>query len=112
MPLVALAAKLRAIALSEISQMLNETLPYRVQRNFARLGRAQRLLLPGKLQFVGRRFLVGAGDFSPPNGYVFGTEVPCSEGFEPHKSPLADKEGTGSKTVLIMQSIVKSLGHM
>ena len=54
MPLVALAAKLRAIALSEISQMLNETLPYRVQRNFARLGRAQRLLLPGKLQFVGQ----------------------------------------------------------
>ena len=99
MPLVALAAKLRAIALSEISQMLNETLPYLrlrvspaglpatprlgVQRNFARLGRAQRLLLPGKLQFVGRMFLVGAGDFSPPNGYVFGTEVPCSEGFEP-----------------------------
>ena len=83
MPLVALAAKLRAIALSEISQMLNETLPYRVQRNFARLGRAQRLLLPAKLEFVGRMFLVGAGDFSPPNGYVFGTEVPCSEGFEP-----------------------------
>ena len=70
MPLVALAAKLRAIALSEISQMLNETLPYLrlrvspaglpatprlgVQRNFARLGRAQRLLLPGKLEFVGQ----------------------------------------------------------
>ena len=69
MPLVALAAKLRAIALSEISQLLNETLPYLrlrvspaglpatprlgVQRNFARLGRAQRLLLPGKLEFVG-----------------------------------------------------------
>ena len=58
-------------------------LPYRVQRNFARLGRAQRLLLPAKLEFVGRMFLVGVGDFSPPNGYVFGTEVPCSEGFEP-----------------------------
>ena len=26
-----------------------------------------------KLEFVGRMFLVGAGDFSPPNGYVFGT---------------------------------------
>ena len=48
-----MAVKLRAIALSEISQMLNEILPYRVQRNFARLGRAQRLLLPGKLEFVG-----------------------------------------------------------
>ena len=24
-----------------------------------------------KLEFVGRMFLVGAGDFSPPNGYVF-----------------------------------------
>ena len=67
MPLVALVVKLRAIALSEISQMLNETLPYLrlrvspaglpatprlgVQRNFARLGRAQRLLLPDKLNF-------------------------------------------------------------
>ena len=51
MPLVAVVVKLRAIALSEISQMLNETLPYRVQRNFARLGRAQRLLLPDKLNF-------------------------------------------------------------
>ena len=51
---MAMAVKLRASALSEISQMLNETLPYRVQRNFARLGRAQRLLLPGKLQFVGQ----------------------------------------------------------
>ena len=39
-------------------------------------------------------FLVGAGDFSPPNGYVFGTEVPCSEGFEPPpQMTLADKEG-------------------
>ena len=28
-----------------------------------------------KLEFVGQLFLVGAGDFSPPNGYVFGTEV-------------------------------------
>ena len=68
LPRVAIAVKLRAIALSEISQMLNETLPYLrlrvspaglpatprlgVQRNFARLGRAQRLLLPAKLQFV------------------------------------------------------------
>ena len=52
MPLVALAAKLRAIALSEISQMLNETLPYRVQRNFACLRQAQRLHLPHKFQVI------------------------------------------------------------
>ena len=62
---------------------------------------------------VCRADVSGRSDFSPPNGYVFGTKVPCSEGFEPPpKRHLAHKEGTGSKTVLIMQSIVKPLGHM
>ena len=45
---MAMPVKLRAMALSEISQMLNETLPWRVQRNFACLRLAQRLHLPHK----------------------------------------------------------------
>ena len=76
-----MAVKLRAIALSEISQILNETLPYLrlrvspaglpatprlgVQRNFARLGRAQRLLLPAKLEFVGQLARVSERNIEP-----------------------------------------------
>ena len=49
---MAMAVKLRAMALSEISQMLNETLPWRAQRNFACLRQAQRLHLPHNSQFI------------------------------------------------------------
>ena len=52
---MAMAVKLRAMALSEISQMLNETLPWRVQRNFACLRQAQRLHLPHKSQVINRK---------------------------------------------------------
>ena len=91
MPLVALAVKLRAIALSEISQMLNEILPYlRLRVSPAGLPATPRL---GVQRNFARRD--GLRDYS------------C-----PANRHLAHKEGAGSKTVLIMQSIVKSLGHM
>ena len=48
----------------------------------------------------------------PPVSRAFEFREPMAR-HQPAKSPsLAHKEGAGSKTVLIMQSIVKSLGHM
>ena len=48
------------------------------------------------------------------NPVITGLNCPASAGqcFSPTNRHLADKEGAGSRMVLIMQPPVKSLGHM
>ena len=43
------------------------------------------VILPEKSE---PQVLFGAGDFSPPNAYIFGTKVPCSERFAPCQIPI------------------------
>ena len=46
------------------------------------------VILLEKSEFGEQKFLFGAGDFSPPNVYIFGTKVPCSDRYTPRQLPI------------------------
>ena len=43
-----------------------------------------------KSEFGEQLVLFGAGDFSPPNAYIFGTKVPCSDRYTPRQCRFVD----------------------
>ncbi len=46
------------------------------------------VILLVKSEFGEQLVLFGAGDFSPPNAYIFGTKVPCSDRYAPRQLPI------------------------
>ena len=43
------------------------------------------MILLAKSEIVEQKFLFEAGDFSPPNAYIFGTKVPCPDRYAPRQ---------------------------